>query len=147
MVLKTCQVDCCRLVARLFHVSSFVCLSLESKFDIPGNLRQSIFYFAPNFPPLTYDDLKSGNNYSMSYSTWTTRSPRPVFNFTNILQAAFAPIFFCQKHTNPSSKHIKAAKTLLYKKNCHKNVGEIVTCMRKDLVGECRESRLLFLQC
>ena len=44
-----------------------------------------------------------------------------IVNFTNILQAAFAPISFCQKITNPNCKHNKSSakhfhmKTLLIK--------------------------------
>ena len=37
-------------------------------------------------------------------------------NFTNILQAAFAPISFCQKITNPNSNQRKAAQTTLVQK-------------------------------
>jgi len=39
----------------------------------------------------------------------------PVVNFTNILQAAFAPIFFCHKITNPKIRE-KLHQTLLYDK-------------------------------
>ena len=35
---------------------------------------------------------------------------KPVVNFTNILQAAFALIFICQKNTNPSHKFKKTTQ-------------------------------------
>jgi hypothetical protein len=34
----------------------------------------------------------------------------PLVNFTNILQATFVPIFFCQKITKPKSKKKNCAK-------------------------------------
>ena len=37
-------------------------------------------------------------------------------NFTNILQAAFAPLFFCQKYTMPNCKYKKAAQNTFNKK-------------------------------
>ncbi len=40
----------------------------------------------------------------------------PAVNFTNILQAAFVPIFLQQKITNPNCKHTKAAQNTLVKK-------------------------------
>ncbi len=54
---------------------------------------------------------------------------KPWVNFTNILCAAFAPIFFCQKFTYTNCKHIKAAQsTIIEKKVTHQlNVDEIET--------------------
>ncbi len=37
----------------------------------------------------------------------------PVVNFNNTLQAAFAPISFHQKTTNPNCKNIKAVQSIL----------------------------------
>jgi len=42
--------------------------------------------------------------------------PPPLVNFTNILRAAFAPIFFCQKLQRQTVIRKKRCKTLLYKK-------------------------------
>jgi hypothetical protein len=44
----------------------------------------------------------------------------PVFNFINILRAAFASIFLCQKTTKPNCNEIKAVQTLLYQKGLRK---------------------------
>ena len=44
----------------------------------------------------------------------------PGVNITNILQAAFLPLSFCQKITNTNCKYRKAVKTLLYKKDARK---------------------------
>ena len=43
------------------------------------------------------------------------KSGTPRVNFTNILQAAFVPISFCQKNTNQSCKYKKAACKMLMK--------------------------------
>jgi hypothetical protein len=40
----------------------------------------------------------------------------PVVNFIKILQVGFAPIFLCQKITEPNCNKKKAAKNLLCKK-------------------------------
>jgi hypothetical protein len=40
----------------------------------------------------------------------------PVVNFINILGAAFAPIFFCQKVTKPNSNLRKGAQSTCMKK-------------------------------
>jgi len=41
-----------------------------------------------------------------------------VVNFTNIFEAAFELIFFCQKITNPNCKHMKTLKNTFNMKNC-----------------------------
>jgi hypothetical protein len=41
----------------------------------------------------------------------------PAVNFINILQAAFAPIFFCQKLQSQTVTREKLHNTLLYKKS------------------------------
>jgi hypothetical protein len=51
----------------------------------------------------------------------------PVVNFTNILQAAYAPIFLRQKSTNLKSKYKKALRKTFVRKSCAYNVGEIDT--------------------
>jgi len=40
----------------------------------------------------------------------------PVVNFINILQAAFAPIFLCQKIAKPNCNEKKAAQNTLVQK-------------------------------
>jgi len=40
----------------------------------------------------------------------------PVFNFTNILQAAFAPIFLCRKVTKPNCYLREASKSTFVQK-------------------------------
>ena len=52
-------------------------------------------------------------------------------NFTNILRAAFALIFLCQKSINLKCKNIKAACVTLVRKSCLLNVGEIDTHVTK----------------
>jgi len=42
----------------------------------------------------------------------------PVLNFINILQAAFAPIFFCQKITKPNCNITKDSKSTFLQKSC-----------------------------
>ncbi len=46
-------------------------------------------------------------------------------NFTNILRAAFAQIFLCQKSTNLKCKYKKAAVKTFARKSCAQNVGKI----------------------
>ena len=41
-----------------------------------------------------------------------------IVNFTNILQAVFAPISFCQIVTNSNCKHLKAAQNTFVQKSC-----------------------------
>jgi len=41
---------------------------------------------------------------------------QPIINFTNVLQAIFAPIFFCQKITNPNCNKRKTAKSTFFTK-------------------------------
>ncbi len=56
---------------------------------------------------------------------------RPGVNFTNILQAAFAPIYFSfpQNITNPNCRmKIKAMQNTLEQKNCELNIGEKRKC-------------------
>ena len=60
-----------------------------------------------------------------SFMDESERSPilnncRLVANFTNILQAAFAPISFLQKNTNLAIGREKLLKMLLYEKAPHK---------------------------
>jgi len=43
---------------------------------------------------------------------------KPVVNFINILQAAFAPISLCQKITKPSSNKKKSAQSTFVQKRC-----------------------------
>jgi len=52
---------------------------------------------------------------------------RPGVNFTNILWAAFAPKYFCQKNTNPNCRHIKAAQKTFIPKSCSSKISEIDT--------------------
>jgi len=43
----------------------------------------------------------------------------PAVNFTNILLAAFAKTSYCQKITDPNSKHLKAAYNTFSQKAAH----------------------------
>ena len=52
---------------------------------------------------------------------------RPCVNFTNNLQAAFAPIFFYQKNTNPNCIHREATQNIFVQKSYLQNVDEIDT--------------------
>jgi hypothetical protein len=51
----------------------------------------------------------------------------PVVNFINILQAAFAPIFFSQKITKPNCNKRKAVQSTFVQKRHTYNVDEIDT--------------------
>ena len=46
-------------------------------------------------------------------------------NFTNFLQAAFAPMSLRQNNTNLSRRYKKIAQKTFVQKSCSKNVGEI----------------------
>ncbi len=80
--------------------------------------------FQGNTYPLLVKTLQSyDKNSSYSDSTLPTDFARklepatiPGVNFTNILQAAFAPIFFSQKITEPNCKKKNALLTLWNKK-------------------------------
>ncbi len=60
----------------------------------------------------------------------------PCVNFTNILRAAFAPIFLRQKSTNLKCKYKRAARKTFIRKRRESNVGEIenLKTTRYDIV-------------
>ena len=75
--------------------------------------------------------LLKGKNKKMNVVHWTihgfaiqhsdnsyTAEVERTINCANILQAAFVPISFRQKITNPNCKHIKAAQNTFIQKSC-----------------------------
>ena len=67
------------------------------------------------------------SRYFAHVENLTMASQKPVVNFTNILQAAFAPIYLRKKSTNLQCKYIKSALKTFIHKSCSYNVGEIDT--------------------
>ena len=57
---------------------------------------------------------------------------RPGVNFTNNLGAAFEPIFFYQKNTNPNCIHREATQNTFVQKSYLQNVDEIDTFSQPD---------------
>ncbi len=72
-------------------------------------------------PPNLFKDLKGAAKLKRLKNTALG------VNFTNILQAAFAPIFLSQKSTNLKSKYKKALRKPFVRKSRAYNVGEIDT--------------------
>jgi len=94
------------------------------------NSKTIVSKFLMSFLPFL-EDLYATFYVSKMFSNQST----PVVNFTNVLQPAISPIFFCQKITKQNSKQIqivsrdKLLKTLMYKKAaCKLHVDVIVTC-------------------
>ena len=61
-------------------------------------------------------------------------------NFTNILQAAFAPISFCQENINLSRKYKKLLKRLLYKKAAFKMLVKLTPDRKPGAALTCDKS-------
>jgi hypothetical protein len=58
----------------------------------------------------------------------------PGVNFTNIIRAAFAPIFLRQKSTNLKSKYKKFCAKHSYKKAARKMLMKLTTVLTKEKV-------------
>jgi len=55
-------------------------------------------------------------------------------SYTNILQAAFAPIFFCQKITQPNCNLNKAAQSTVVQNFVRKMLMKLTTGVKKSLI-------------
>jgi len=75
--------------------------------------RDSSFYMCTIFGSISY------------LSLFLMKQVQLVVNFINILRAAFAPIFLCQKITNPNCTYGKASQNTFVQKRRKYNVDEI----------------------
>ena len=75
-----------------------------------------VIYFLPSYSVLfTFTD---NHNDQISLLPSIKSEFLPAVNFIKILRAAFSPISFCQKNTNPSRKYKKAAQKTFVGKRC-----------------------------
>jgi hypothetical protein len=59
-------------------------------------------------------------------TTEMTFEQNPGVNFTNILRAALAPIFFCQKITKPNCNLRKATQNIFVQKDASKMLVKLI---------------------